>query len=97
MTPVIFTAAAEQDVVDAVDWYEHQAPGVGVRLLAEITAVIVRIASNPRQFPLAHKDARRALLRRFPYAVFFRVTKERVEVTACFHTSRDPRRWRTRV
>jgi hypothetical protein len=49
------------------------------------------------QFDLVHKEARRAMLRRFPYGVFFRVLSDRVQVIACLHTSRDPHRWQGRV
>jgi plasmid stabilization system protein ParE len=97
MAGVVFTAAAEEDIAEAVDWYEVQAPGVGARLIDELGAVVRRLVNNPLQFPIAHKDVRRALVRRFPYAVFFRVLDGSVEVIGCFHTSRDPRRWRSRT
>ena len=35
---------------------------------------------------------RRALLRKFPYGVFFRVMDDKVVITAFFHASRDPHR-----
>ncbi len=41
-------------------------------------------------------DVRRALLKRFPYAVFFRIAEDGLQVLGCFHTSRDPRRWEAR-
>ena len=96
-TFVVFTAAARDEVAGAFDWYERQAPGVGSRFVAELDRVVGRLAANPEQFPLAHKDVRRALMRRFPYALFFRVNVGRIQILACFHTSRDPGRWRTRL
>jgi toxin ParE1/3/4 len=94
---ILFTPAAEADIADAVDWYEERAPGLGDRLLGELSELVGRIEGNPLQFPLAHRQARRALMRRFPYAVFFRLTDAEVLVIACFHTSRDPKRWQERV
>jgi hypothetical protein len=38
----------------------------------------------------AHEDTRRALLARFPYALFYRAEPDRVLVIACFHAKRDP-------
>jgi len=35
--------------------------------------------------------------RRFPYAVLFLAEGDHVEVLAVFHSSRDPREWRSRV
>jgi plasmid stabilization system protein ParE len=44
-----------------------------------------------------HEDYRRALVRRFPYAVFYEYTRETVTIYAVFHTSRDPEKWRLRL
>ena len=65
---------------------------------AEVNAVIERMSANPRQFPVVYKSIRRALLRRFPYALMFIIgTDETLTVIACFHGSRDPARWRERL
>jgi len=68
---VIFTPAARDELIEAQDWYENEVPGLGRRLYAEVDAVIERMRANPRQFPVIHKTLRRALLRRFPYALMF--------------------------
>jgi len=59
----------------------------------DLEAVIARIGENPRQFRLIRGKARRAIFRHFPYGIFFRILPDRVQVVACLHTSRDPRRW----
>jgi plasmid stabilization system protein ParE len=38
-----------------------------------------------------------ALVRRFPYAVYYRVEPERIVVIAVFHTKRDPGVWQSRA
>jgi hypothetical protein len=43
------------------------------------------------------KNVRRALLRRFPYSLFFVVEDEALIVIACFHASRDPSHWQKRT
>jgi hypothetical protein len=50
----------------------------------------------PERYPVVRGEARRALLRRFPYAVFFVATPDLVSVLACMHARRDPRRWQER-
>ena len=42
-------------------------------------------------------EARRALLRRFPYAVYFTVDREELVVLAVLHVARDPSEWQRRV
>ena len=44
-----------------------------------------------------HEEYRRALVRRFPYAVFYEVTDATVTVYCIFHTSREPEKWRKRL
>jgi len=40
--PVLFTETAGAELIDAQDWYEAQAPGLGRRFRAEIDSVVTR-------------------------------------------------------
>ena len=43
---------------------------------------------------MIYKNVRRALLRRFPYALMFVIEGDgALTVVACFHGSRDPMHW----
>jgi plasmid stabilization system protein ParE len=56
------------------------------------------MSTNPRQFPVVHKKARRALLRHFPYALVYVIeADDTLTVVACFHGSRDPAHWQGRM
>ena len=95
--PVIFTPCARAELIDAQDWYENEVPGLGRRFRAAVDAEIQSMSVNPRQFPVIYKNIRRALLRRFPYALMFVIeADETMTVIACFHGSRDPVHWQKR-
>jgi toxin ParE1/3/4 len=95
---VIFSPRARAELIDAQDWYENEAPGLGRSFRAAVDAVVQRMSASPRQFPVIHKNVRRALLRRFPYALMFVIeADETLTVTACFHGSRDPVHWQKRA
>jgi toxin ParE1/3/4 len=94
--PVRVTSAAEADLAAALDWYDAQAPGIGSRFLDEYEIILSRLDDNPHQFPVIRGDTRRADFRHFPYGLFFRIRAAEVEIFACFHASRDPRRWQRR-
>ena len=64
MFNVVFTQAARTELIDAQDWYEGEAPGLGRRFRAEIDGAIERMSANALQFPTVFKAVRRALLRR---------------------------------
>jgi plasmid stabilization system protein ParE len=93
---VIVRAPAEADVRDAAFWYETKRDGLGIEFTLELDALYERIAQNPRQFPEVADDVRRALLRRFPYAVYFVVTDQGPVVIAVLHQHRRPGAWRAR-
>jgi plasmid stabilization system protein ParE len=94
---VIFTGAARSELIEAQDWYEGAATGLGRRFRQAIDALIGRMSDNPRQFPMVFKNVRRALLRRFPYSLFFVVEYDALIVIACLHASRDPSQWQKRT
>ncbi len=94
---VIIMPAARLDMIDAQDWYERQAPMLGARFRAEVGLQVERIARSPLHFPEILADVRRARLHRFPYGLFFRTLDKDIFVIACFHSSRDPLVWRTRI
>jgi len=96
--PVIFTPAARTELIEALDWYENEVPGLGSRFRTQIEATVERMSTNPQQFPVVHKDIRRALLRLFPYSLFLVIEPtETLTVIACFHASRNPKRWQRRM
>ncbi|AUN30444.1 type II toxin-antitoxin system RelE/ParE family toxin [Niveispirillum cyanobacteriorum] len=88
---VLPQARAEMDA--ARRWYDQQVEGLGTLFLTEVDKLILRLAENPRAFPLSHAGLRRALLRRFPYALFFRIEPDAVYILACAHNHRDPATW----
>ena len=96
MTQLVFRPSAAADVEDAFLWYESQRLGLGEEFLEELELVVQAISESPRRFPVVHRDTRRALLHRFPYAVFYRILADRIVAVACFHGARDPRHSRGR-
>lgn len=97
MTAVRFRPEAETDLAEAQAWYDEQRAGLGDELLEEIHAVVRRVAAMPAQFPLVHGETRRALVRRFPYAVFFVAGVDGPTVLGVFHQAVDPARSRSRA
>ena len=49
---VIFTHAARAELIEAQDWYEDEATGLGRRFREAIDALVERMSDNPRQFPI---------------------------------------------
>jgi len=88
---------AGQDLAEAYGWYERRRPGLGEELLGCIEACIQGICRAPSLYPAVHENFRRALVRRFPYAIFYEHADNVVTIYGILHTSRDPDRWRQRL
>jgi plasmid stabilization system protein ParE len=92
-----FTVLAEQDVYEAYAWYEDRRAGLGDDFLDRVEACVRAIQRTPELHSRVHQDYRRALVRRFPYAVFFELSGATVTVHAVLHTARNPAKWRQRL
>jgi len=87
---------AEQDLSDAASWYETQQRDLGHRFLDEALTAIQSIAELPFRYPELQRGARRILLQRFPFGIFYTVEEDVIVVMAVMHGSRDPKRWKGR-
>lgn len=94
---LVLLPAAEQDIADAMAWYDSQSQGLGDVVLSEVEACFARILPRPARYPVAYGPFRRALVRRFPYVVYFRVDADELLVFAIYHQRRDPATLRTRL
>ena len=88
---------AEAELVAARNWYNTQRAGLGHEFVDEVAEASAAIATRPLSFPKVHGEMRRAILRRFPYGVFFRTTTDEVIILGVVHGRRHPRLWRSRL
>ena len=93
---LVVAPEAALDISKAYVWYESHRVGLG-EVLNAVDASMERIRRQPAIYARVHEEYRRALLRRFPYAIFFEYAETAVTVYAVFHTSRDPEKWRLRL
>ena len=92
---IVFRPQAEDEALSVLRWYESRRPGLGREFGQALDVLIARIAASPLAFPRVHNETRRAILSRFPYAVYFRLAREAIIVLA-IHGRQHPSRWRRR-
>jgi plasmid stabilization system protein ParE len=93
---VSFKRIAAAEFREARDWYEARREGLGVQFAECVDEAVTRAAAAPERCQLIQETIRRALVRRFPYAVFFVTESSRIVVLAVFHCARDPEEWQRR-
>ena len=97
LTPdLIITPAAKADIASAINWYAAIRLGLASDFQLTLDAVMDRIVRHPQAHPVIVRSTRRALLRRFSYAVFYRPENNAIQVFGVLHTSLDPQVWQTR-
>jgi len=93
MLPVIFREGAEAELQEAHRWYEGCEVGLGSEFMRCVDARVQLIQRYPEIFPVVRRDIRQAIVRRFPYSIFYTPTKNAIIVLSVFHASREPKRW----
>lgn len=88
---------AEREIQEAFDWYEEQSEGLGAEFLRAADACLSGVQRNPAAYQVVHGEVHRALLRRFPDALFYLVREDTIIALACFHVKRSPADWQRRT
>jgi plasmid stabilization system protein ParE len=94
---IVFRPQAATELAEAVDWYEAHGQGLGAEFLRSLDAVVAHLQRHPTLYPIVFGNARRAVLRRFPYSVIYIVRDDELLIAACIHSRRDPSRWQERL
>lgn len=88
---------ALQEVQEAVDYYEDQQPGLGVRFEATLNGYLTKLETNPF-YRVRYENVHCLPMREFPYMLHFTVDENRMTVTvrSVMHTSKSPENWKKR-
>jgi plasmid stabilization system protein ParE len=92
---VVFRPEAEDEALEAQEWYETRRSGLGKEFAEAVDETIGRIVENPLAYMRAYKETRRAVLTRFPYAVYYRLAGDDLVVLAV-HGRQHQSRWQSR-
>ena len=89
---VEYHPAVGVEVDNARKYYNKKLPGLGEEFVEEFERQIHRVASSPKQWSVIQQGIRRALLRRFPYVIYYKyVAPDRILITVVKHQRRHPR------
>jgi plasmid stabilization system protein ParE len=90
---VVYSSAAQADLDDILHYTTRHYPRNLPAVEARIRAVIARIALHPQSARRVDErpGVRVVPVLRYPFRIFYRVDRERVEILHIHHTARD--RW----
>ena len=94
---VEFTPEASVDIAEAFSWYAGRRAGLGAEFVAELERTLGLVSTMPGMGRVVYRTLRRALVRRFPFAVYYSLSDDLIQIRAVLHGSRHPRTWRRRA
>lgn len=93
MRNVIFHPLAEQELLDAIYYYEKQETGLGLDYLDGVEHAVNFLVRYPEAGAKVKGTIRRLTLPKFPYSLLYRVAAEHIRVLAVAHHKRRPKYW----
>jgi hypothetical protein len=83
------------DATEAADWYDKEGfAGLGDRLLKTFYASIAHLQKTGEIHRPVYSEFRRAFLKPFSYALYYRYHGELLIIALVIHVARDPERVR---
>ena len=94
---VRFLTLAQQEVDEAVVWFDERVEGKGVEFLDELDRAVRLIKAYPLASPEIEPEIRRRVFARFPYSLIYGIDDETIVVIAVAHYHRSPCYWIDRL
>lgn len=88
--PIRLNPAARLDYIQAVVWYESQAPGLENAFRNHLRKAFERIRMFPHAGSIVREGYRSCRVLRYPYQVIYSVELDCIRVWSIFHTSQNP-------
>lgn len=92
-----FLAAAEQEFIDTVGYYNCQSPGLGFEFAVEVTRTLTRIVEYPLAWHRLSERTHRCRTNHFPYGIIYQIRKDCIMIIAVMHLHRKPETWQERI
>ena len=88
-----FHRLAAYELNEAAQYYDLEEPGLGAAFLEEVDRCLQSIQAAPEAGAILRGTIRRRLLRRFPYALLYKIKSSRIRILAVMNLRRRPTYW----
>jgi plasmid stabilization system protein ParE len=92
-----FLTVADQEVDDAVAWYDQQGNDVSRGFLDDLDRAVRLAKTYPLLATQIEPEIRRLLFVRYPYSLIYGIDADTLVVIAVAHQQREPRYWADRL
>lgn len=91
---VIYHPLFERDVIEAAEWYDDRADGLGDAFAANVAQAIDAVIVSPERFGKVSSELHYARVQRFPYLVLFDYSDSDLLLLGVLHTAKSIQKWR---
>ena len=88
---------AEADIAEGYEYYESCREHLGADFMLCVEESLTRISKNPFQYRTVYKSVHRALVKRFPFGIYYIVKGQSVSIIGVIHARKNPLHWQTRA
>ena len=88
-----FHRLADRELNEAAQYYDLENPGLGAVFVAEVDRCLQSILAAPEAGAILRGTVRRRLLRRFPYALLYKIKPTGIRILAVMNLRRRPTYW----
>jgi plasmid stabilization system protein ParE len=85
------------EIKSAYRRYEKEKEGLGEEFAECVHGQIAYLEMNPKIHAKVFKDVRKAVVKRFPFCIYYTIEGDRVFILSVFHTRQNPAKWQARV
>ncbi len=86
---IILLPAAQKDIIEIKNWYRGKKIGLELEFVFELKAIINLLKENPLLFQTRYKSFRAAILKRFPYLIYYTIENEIILIHAVLAAKQD--------
>ena len=89
---------AKQDIKNSAIWYNERQQGLGKKFTAKVREKVKFIQQNPKVIAIRYDETRTSLVDLFPFMIHFTIeeNRNRVVISAVYHTSQNSDNWEKR-
>ena len=92
-----FLAAAREEFLAAVEFYEQQEAGLGARLVDSVEKTIETLRQGPHAGVTYSHGTQRLVITHFPFSIVYILEEKHVVIVAVVHQRRKPGYWTDRL
>jgi plasmid stabilization system protein ParE len=91
-----FLPAADDELIEAARYYEHEAAGVGIAFITAVHQAVTELLAFPFATPSIGAGIRKKVLRHFAYTIFYSIEADTLLIIAVAHQKKRPNYWHSR-